>query len=272
MELTTPPSPAELGKEIAGLYHSRDLFATSISVAGLTCAGVLNMFRTVQRKIYHILADPDKAYSLGSRCRALRFEELLRRFPNLEDMRVVDLGGTPDFWRAAPIRPKHVTTVNLDNNYRADESWLDHVVADACELASLEACPGSYDLAISNSLIEHVGGYQRRRNLARVVMAAASSYWVQTPNRYFPIEPHYVAPGFQFLPTGARAAAVQHWPLARDRVLTRADALAHVLSIDLIGPTELQYLFPDSRIWHERIAGLSKSIVAIKKAFPVGEV
>jgi hypothetical protein len=121
-------------------------------------------------------------------------------------------------------------------------------------------------LVVSNSLIEHVGGYQRRRSFAEVVRAAAPLHWVQTPDRYFPFEPHYVGPGFQFLPLGVRAQVVRRWPLNHKCVYTTEDALDQILMIELIGATELQHLFPSSTIWHERMAGLSKSIVAIKSA------
>lgn len=226
------------------------------------------MLGKIARRIHDAVGNPDEANSLSSRRRAVRFKELVRCFPELDRMRVLDLGGTPDFWRSAPVRPAHVTTLNLDDKYEPDEPWLDHVVADACDLASLDSCAGGYDLVVSNSLIEHVGGYQRRQDFARVVMAAAPAYWVQTPDRYFPIEPHYVAPGFQFLSVRARAAAVRRWPLGHERVYTSADALTQVLKIDLISATELLHLFPGSAIWHERLAGLSKSIVAIKRAKP----
>ncbi|WP_260193433.1 class I SAM-dependent methyltransferase [Actinophytocola gossypii] len=216
------------------------------------------------RWVHHKLGDPDQRNSFSSRRRSVRFAELMRRFPNLDAMRVLDLGGTPEFWRATPVQPKYVTTVNLDPKYDPEEPWLDHVVADACELSTLDKCPGDYDLVVSNSLIEHVGGYQRRRDFAEVVTSAAPAHWVQTPNRYFPVEPHYVAPGFQFLPVRTRARLVSRWPLAHERVYTVPDALAQVLTIDLVSTAELRHLFPGSDIWHERLAGLSKSIVAVR--------
>jgi hypothetical protein len=223
----------------------------------------MGRFTGIARRMHHKLGDPDLGSSFSSRRRAVRFREFLRRFPELPSMRVLDLGGTPSFWRAAPVRPAHVTTLNLDK-YDPDESWLQHVVADACALESLNLCAGGYDLVVSNSLIEHVGGYQRRRDFAEVVMAAAPAHWVQTPDRYFPIEPHYVAPGFQFLPLSARARLVSRWPLAHERVYTVSDAIAQVLTIELLSTTELQHLFPRSTIWHERFFGLSKSIVAMR--------
>jgi hypothetical protein len=222
------------------------------------------MLTKVMRRIHDTIGNPNAENSISSRRRAVRFRELVRQFPELDNMRVLDLGGTPDFWRSAPVHPAHVTTLNLDGKYDVSESWLEHVVADACNLASLDICAGDYSLIVSNSLIEHVGGYERRKEFAQVVRTAAPAHWVQTPDRYFPIEPHYLGPGFQFLPIKMRAAIIRHWPIAHERVYTTADALAQALTIDLIGATELQHLFPESVIWHERFVGLSKSIVAIK--------
>lgn len=217
----------------------------------------------IARRMHHRLGDPDRENSISSRRRAVRFRELMRRFPRLAAMRVLDLGGTPEFWRSAPVQPSFVTTVNLDPKFEPDEPWLHHVEGDACDPATVDECPGDYDLVVSNSLIEHVGGYQRRRDLATVVMSAAPAHWVQTPDRYFPVEPHYVAPGFQFLPVLTRARLVSRWPLAHERVYTTEDALAQVLTIDLVSAAELRHLFPASTIWHERMFGLSKSLVAV---------
>lgn len=219
----------------------------------------------MMRRIHNTVGNPSEGKSITSRRRAARFRELMRRFPELDRMRVLDLGGYPHFWRSTPVHPAYVTTLNLDDQCHAQEPWLEHVVADACDITSLDSCAGDYNLVVSNSLIEHVGGYLRRKELARVVAVAAPAHWIQTPDRYFPVEPHYLAPGFQFLPVKMRAAVIPHWPIAHERVYTPSDALAQVLTIDLIGATELQHLFPESEIWHERLAGLSKSIVAIKR-------
>lgn len=221
------------------------------------------MLTDIARKVHHKLGDPDAPGSFSSSRRSLRFIELLRQFPHLQELRVLDLGGTYDFWRQAPVRPAHVTTMNLDDGVGHD-IWHHHVSADACDLDSLDLCAGRYDLVVSNSLIEHVGGYHKRREFANVVHEAAPAHWVQTPNRYFPVEPHYIAPEFQFLPVRTCAQLVRRWPLAHERVYSFTDALDQVLTIELISATELRHLFPDSIIWHERLAGLSKSIVAIK--------
>lgn len=47
-----------------------------------------------------------------------------------------------------------------------------------------------FDAVFSNSVIEHVGDYEAQRQMANEIMRVGKRYFVQTPNFYFPIEPH----------------------------------------------------------------------------------
>ena len=77
-------------------------------------------------------------------------------------------------------------------------------IGDACD--PVGAVGGrSFDLVYSNSVIEHVGGHQRRELFAQAVRDLAPSHWVQTPYRYFPLEPFWLFSAFQFLPLPSRA-------------------------------------------------------------------
>jgi hypothetical protein len=183
---------------------------------------------------------------------------LLDRFPDLEDMRVVDLGGTPTFWSAAPVKPATTVVVNLDG-FRSLEG-IEVVVADACEPPDWLA---DFDLVFSNSLMEHLGGYTRRRRFADVIRSLAPRHWIQTPYRYFPVEPHWLFPGFQFMPLNARAALTRWWPLGHIHQ-TGPEAVDRALSVELIGRTEMRFLFPDSAILTERFLGLPKSLIAVR--------
>jgi hypothetical protein len=207
------------------------------------------------------LIDPDHAGSLTHRFRQQRLEEFKRRFPDLADMRVLDLGGTAVSWGVLGLRPASVTVVNLDHDGKGtNEPWMEIVHADACAGGF-----GQYDMVFSNSLMEHLGGHARRQQFANVVRESAPAWWVQTPYRYFPIEPHWVFPGFQFLPFRMRVLICQHWsmlhmPACKDA----AEAADLVASTELISGTEMRTYFPNSEIWFERIAGIPKSLVAIK--------
>ena len=51
--------------------------------------------------------------SLSERLRRRRWNVMLHYLPRLAELRVIDLGGTGLFWSRAPIKPRHVTVVNL---------------------------------------------------------------------------------------------------------------------------------------------------------------
>ncbi|HEX2213943.1 MAG TPA: class I SAM-dependent methyltransferase [Mycobacterium sp.] len=206
--------------------------------------------------------DVESARSLSGRARARRWDYLLERFPAFAEMRVLDLGGTPESWRLAPVRPQSVTTVNL----LALESWTPDIVAvqaNACDLPS-SVTADRFDLVFSNSLLEHVGGHVQRQRLADYVHQLADRHWVQTPYRYFPIEPHWLFPGIQWLPYEARIQVSLRWNRGHVRTYTRDDAQAQVDEIDLVGISQMRGYFPTSDVWFERFAGLVKSLVAVR--------
>lgn len=201
--------------------------------------------------------------SLSARARGRRWSLLLERFPDLDEMSVVDLGGTAGFWSSAPVRPRRLILLNPTPE-PTPEPWAESLVGDACNLPP-EIRDGDVDLTFSNSVIEHVGGYARRREFADGVRALAPAYWIQTPNRWFPVEPHWVFPFFQFLPPPAKAVVARHWPLApKDEENEKDWPLTFSLDIELIGRTEFGFLFPDADILRERFLGLTKSFIAVR--------
>lgn len=198
--------------------------------------------------------------SVSAKARGRRWAELMRRFPDLDQMKILDLGGRPQFWRDAPVRPATVTTVNLID-LPAPEPWITTLVADAC---ADRWTHGTFDLVISNSLLEHLGGMARRKQFADVVHAASNRWWIQTPYRYFPIEPHWFFPGFQFLPLATRIFITRRWPLGYRRANTWEQAYEVTQEVELVTITEMRTLFPEGDLWKERMAGLVKSLVAVR--------
>jgi hypothetical protein len=189
----------------------------------------------------------DAPGSMGARYRARRWDWLRAAFPGLTEMSVIDLGGTAEAWRRAPERPARVHIVNLEKPPPDLPDWLRADLADACELPA-EILDGKYDLVISNSVLEHLGGHARRQRFADVVHGLAPRHWVQTPYRYFPVEPHWVCPGMQFLPASARATVARHWPLVHTPPADREEALRAVLDVELLSRTEMRTYFPKSLI------------------------
>jgi hypothetical protein len=187
-------------------------------------------------------------------------------FPNLSEMTVVDLGGTVESWLRAPARPAHVTVVNLFEPGDSKEPWVTPIQGDACDAtASLirHGISTRFDLVFSNSLIEHLGGHAKRIAFAEQVHMLAPRHWVQTPYRYFPLEPHWLFPLMQFLPTNSRARVAYSWPLVHTRPASLEEARSAVMWTELLSKTEMQSYFPSSRIVSEKLVGVSKSLCAV---------
>lgn len=174
-------------------------------------------------------------------------------------MRVLDLGGRPSFWWSLPEHPKEVVVLNVEELDPADQDWIRVVKGNACEPPS---GLGTFDLVFSNSTIEHVGGHSDRKRFAATTRSMAPAYWVQTPYRYFPIEPHWIFPGFQFLPVAARVAVAKRWkPGLRNGMGASVD---HVADVELLSVAEMAAYFPEATILRERFAGLTKSLIAVR--------
>ena len=185
----------------------------------------------------------------------------MRKFPDLGSMRVLDLGGEMRSWAPATVMPEHLTIVNLSEQPSASPA-VRTVQGDACDLPpALQR--ERFDLVFSNSVIEHVGGHDRCEAFAHSVRSLSDHHWVQTPYRYFPIEPHWVFPGFQFLPLRAKAAVTRHWRLGR-HTHALEDAIETSMTVELLDVSAMRHYFPDSEIRRERLAGITKSLIAVR--------
>jgi hypothetical protein len=209
---------------------------------------------------WRLVDNPD---SWGARRREQRGRWLADTFPDLAQMSLIDLGGRISTWESAPVRPKHVHVVNLEPPPAEVPDWAEIDHGDACALPAGIAIR-RYDLVFSNSVIEHVGGHERRLRFAESVHMLADAHWVQTPYRYFPVEPHWLAPGMQFLPVVARTELARRWPLAYTPGRTREEAMKRVLSTELLDRTQMRHYFPDSMLRAEKIFGLPKSLIAYR--------
>jgi hypothetical protein len=206
--------------------------------------------------------DVSSPNSISTQFRARRWHMLSEQFPDLPQMTVLDLGGTADSWRLCPTRPAHLTLLNA---FGQDSAEAEIIVGDACDPPD-SLLGRRFDLVFSNSVLEHVGGHWRRLRFAETVSALGDHHWLQTPYRYFPIEPHFLCPGLQYLPLGVASLLALHWPLGNYGGIL--DSTAHasecLQAIELLGITELRRLFPTSTIRYERTGPLIKSLIAVR--------
>lgn len=153
-----------------------------------------------------------------------------------------------------------ITLLNLVPIPDTGEPRLHALLGDARDLASF--ADGSFDLVHSNSLIEHLPTFADRRKMAAEVQRVGDAYFIQTPNRYFPIEPHFILPLFQFWPPALRRWVAHRYRPGWYRLRKKQEAAEEdAQTIRLLNAKELQQLFPDGQLWRERWMFLTKSLV-----------
>jgi ubiquinone/menaquinone biosynthesis C-methylase UbiE len=133
----------------------------------------------------------------------------------------------------------------------------DIVLGDGCCLPFRSQ---SFDWVFSNAVIEHVGGSDRQKQFAdEIRRVARKGYFVTTPNKYFPIEPHCYLPFYQFLPESAQRS-----------IIRLAPALVHDFAsskeIDLLTPREFRTMFPEAKVSKIGFPGIPNSLIAVYRA------
>jgi len=212
------------------------------------------------------LADSKNRLSVAAGLRRRRFalfRELIDALPR--PVRVLDIGGTQMYWEQMGYTDEpdvHITIVNLKQN-EPRHAMFSVVVGDGTDLS--QYADGAFDVAFSNSVIEHVGGWAEQQRMAAEVRRVGRRYFVQTPNYWFTIEPHFLFPGFHWLPIAARVWLIRRFHLGwNTRFDQEAAARAKVAGIRLLRRKELRRLFPDAHLHAERVLGLVKSFVAYR--------
>jgi hypothetical protein len=187
------------------------------------------------------------------------FFELIATFP--EPVRILDVGGTVDLWRTSPMPGKlHVTLLNLTKSPTVGVENIISLVGDARKMP--EFPDNSFDVCFSNSVIEHVGTLYDQIAMAKEIRRVSKAYFVQTPARNFPIEPHFLVPGWQYLPIRLRAWMLQQRKVGwAEKFSDPLLAQAEVEQIRLLTRREMEMLFPDANIYEEKVGPFTKSIV-----------
>jgi hypothetical protein len=203
--------------------------------------------------------------------RSVHLRQLIEKTSkNLGHCRIADLGGEGSYWNSIGLdflrqQNVHINIINLDSSrvHVADPTIFTVETADACSMTHVR--DNSFDLVHANSVIEHVGDWDKMCAFATEVRRIGRRYLVQTPNFWFPIEPHFFFPAWHWLPEPTRIALLRRrgfgWRKAQPDL---GAAVALVNSTHLLDASMLRYLFPDARLVRERICGLTKSLTVIR--------
>jgi len=211
------------------------------------------------------LADGRRPGSAADRFRQRRFARFRELVDGLDGpIRILDVGGTTVFWeRVGYAGHDRIEIVLL--NLMEQPALHDNMTATIGDAADLSPyADDAFDIVVSNSVIEHLPTPALQARMAADVRRVGRRVYLQTPNRYFPLEPHFLFPYFGILPMRIRAWLLQHMDLGwHKRQPDPALALEDVRSIRLLTGSEMHRLFPGARFENERFLVFTKSFIVL---------
>jgi len=198
--------------------------------------------------------------------RKKRFGWFMRQLKPQLSERIIDIGGYPQTWTPHPACACEIALLNVHAIEPVADNGVHHFtyhVADGCQLPFGDS---EFDVVFSNSVIEHVGDWERQRQFASEARRVGKKLWIQTPAYEFWIEPHFLTPFIHWVSREtrirlARNFSVWGWISRPDP----AQVEAFVDDIRLLRLGEMQELFPDCQIIRERFLWVfTKSYIALR--------
>jgi len=203
-------------------------------------------------------------FKLWRRKRMEKFEAIMK--PNLKET-ILDVGGYPGTWT---VRKQLAKKIDILNVHKTNWSPSDHpchkielILGDGCALDLEDNC---YDILFSNSVIEHVGDWEKQKKFAKEARRVGKKIWIQTPAWECPIEPHFLAPMVHWLPVFIRRRVLRWftvWGLMSKPTQCEIDQM--IATTQLLTKKQFKSLFPDCTVLVERLFFIfPKSYVAYR--------
>lgn len=181
---------------------------------------------------------------------------------------ILDVGGSVSYWKnytndfSVPVKID-IMNISLENDCDIDYDLFSLIIGDACNMSMIE--DNKYDFVHSNSVIEHVGRWENMEAIAREIRRVGKHYFVQTPNFWFPVEPHARTPFLHWIPEQVRYRIAMRRKLGFWSKCDTVDkAMRTVQSSSLLDQYMMRHLFPDASITFENFLLMKKSIIAVR--------
>ena len=197
---------------------------------------------------------------LSHRSRTKKFDRLLRLFRPRPEDRVLDIGASGEVFLRYTLEdvyphPERIVAGGYElsevTSARRCYPQPQYAVFDGCSLPFPDK---SFDLVFSNAVIEHILGEGRQEQFAKEVVRVGRSWFVTTPNYWYPFESHYHLPFIQFMP---RAFQREY-----NRLLGTHIPKGTVQELALLSARQLRGLFPTGRIAKVRVTFWPETLVA----------
>ena len=218
----------------------------------------------------HPLNDPRSLRFKLRKNRSKHIVALVRHIINSEnitELRICDLGGTYRYWNVFPFDEFpditfEISLVNIMEKSFKQEVHFSNVrfvsmIGDGCNMENTDT--DHYHICHSNSVIEHVGNWKRIKEFVQETTRIGKYYYIQTPNYWFPIEPHYMLPFVHFLPRPIHTSILR---LIKELDFDRATA--NFDENRMLSRREFKHIFPNCD-HHMEWFILPKSFIATTK-------
>jgi len=212
----------------------------------------------------HYIPDNKDPNSLSSYFRRNRHQLFLNIIKNNGIKTILDIGGTQSYWKQYSDLLDNQKSIlfNLTRE-NCDLPNFDSVVGDATNLEQFG--DNQFEFVFSNSVIEHLFTCENQILMANEIRRVVKGYFVQTPNKYFPLEPHFLFPFYQFFPNSIKLFLLRNFNLGHiSKISNKEIAQMQIDEIRLLSKKDLRELFPDAEIYKEKFLFFTKSIVAYK--------
>jgi len=182
--------------------------------------------------------------------RAHRIKALIARcYEEYGEVRVLDIGGTAFYWKIIPNdflvkHNVHITLMNLSigRETNPNPDYFTFAIGNGCDMPQYP--DHSFHLAHSNSVIEHVGGGENITRFASELKRVAHYHYLQTPNYWFPIEPHFLTIGLHWLPRSWKIWLLMRFNLGWAKRRRDYNIAANLIDENvLIRPGVIRFLF-----------------------------
>lgn len=197
---------------------------------------------------------------LSHRSRTKKFDLLSSVFQPRREDRVLDVGASGEVFLRYTLEDVYPYPHRIvAGGYALSEVESARRFYPAPCYAAFDGCAlpfpdKSFDLVFSNAVIEHILGEGRQAAFAREVMRVGKSWFVTTPNYWFPFESHYHLPLIQFLPRPAQREY--------NRLLGTHIPKGEAQDLGLLSGREFGRLFPTSHIARVRVTFWPETLVA----------
>lgn len=190
------------------------------------------------------------------------FDFFMNEFKPDSVTKILDVGVTPDeslpesnyFEKWYPF-PSNIVATGIED-VTGLASIFEGVMFVKTENLDLPFACRSFDIVFCSAVLEHVGCERNQRKFVSELLRVGKSFFILTPNRFFPVEFHTFLPLVHWLPQEAHQSLLQKMGKG---------FWAQTKNLNLLSTRTLAELFPDDaevRIKKIRLLGMTSNLAA----------